>query len=328
MKVVGVVVWLLLLPLTARCMEPISMTFGAIVTGIITYYGVQWYSPDQCQLEGVINVTALQRDFEDRIFGQHLAKRVVLKAVPGFLHNKNPKKPLALSFHGWTGTGKNYVSQILVRHIYPTGQKSKHVHQFISTLHFPHANLIDLYKDQLQSWIRGNVSSCERSIFIFDEVDKMQPGLIDAINPFLDFNDQIGGVSYRKAIFIFLSNAGGEYISQLALDFWKTGKKREDIKLNDVEHHLSLKAFNSGDGGMWHANLIAKNLIDFFVPFLPMEFEHVKMCVRAELRERGYLVDEELVSTVAKEMTYYPKEERIYSVKGCKTVSAKLHYYL
>ncbi|XP_077334308.1 torsin-1A-like [Lithobates pipiens] len=328
MKVAGVVILLSLLPLTARCVEPISMAFGTLITGVVTYYGLLWYSPDQCRQEGAINVTALQMEFDEKIFGQHLAKRVILKAVPKFLEQKNSKKPLVLSFHGWTGAGKNYVSQIVARHIYPEGLKSKHVHQFVATLHFPHANHIDTYKDQLQSWIRGNVSACERSIFIFDEVDKMQRGLMDSIKPFLDYYDQIGGISYTKAIFIFLSNAGGDYISELALHFWKTGKKREDIKLSDVEHHLSLYAFNSNDGGLWHCSLIEKNLIDFFVPFLPMEFEHVKMCVRAELRQCGFMVDEEIVSTVAKEMTYYPKEERIYSVKGCKTVSAKIQYYL
>ncbi|XP_068104942.1 torsin-1A-like [Hyperolius riggenbachi] len=327
MKLLRVTVWLLL-PVVARCIEPISMGIGAIVLGVASYYGRDWLSQGKCQLEGNINVTALQEDFDDRIFGQHLAKRVILKAVPGYLRNKNPKKPLVLSFHGWTGTGKNYISQILTRHIYPEGQNSKYVHQFVSTLHFPHSNLVPKYKDQLQMWIKGNVSKCERSIFIFDEVDKMHPGLIDTIKPYLDYNDVLDGVSYQKAIFIFLGNAGGEFISQLALDFWKSGKKREEIKLSDVEHHLSLQAFNTKDSGLWHSSLIAKNVIDFFVPFLPMEFEHVKMCVRVELRHRGYDVDEEVVDRVARDMTYYPKEEKIYSVKGCKTVAAKLDYYL
>ncbi|KAM9327028.1 torsin-1A-like [Gastrophryne carolinensis] len=326
MNLLGLTIWLVL-PVVGRCFEPISMTFGAIITGVITYYGMHWYSPDECLLKGNINTTALHQDIDNNIFGQHLARRVVLKAVPGFF-NRNPKKPLVLSFHGWTGTGKNYISQILIRHIYPEGLRSKHVHLFTAELHFPHANQINVYKDQLQSWIRGNVSSCERSIFIFDEVDKMHIGLIDAIKPFLDYYDQIDGVSYQKAIFIFLSNAGGEYISELTLNFWKTGKKREDIKLSDVEHHLSLYAFNSKDGGLWHSSLIAKNLIDYFVPFLPMEYEHVKMCVRAELQQRGFMTDEEFINRVARDMTYYPKEEKIYSVKGCKTVSAKLEYYL
>lgn len=34
-------------------------------------------------------------------------------------------------------------------------------------------------------------------------------GVIDAIKPFLDYYEQIDGVSYRKAIFIFLRSVGG-----------------------------------------------------------------------------------------------------------------------
>ena len=41
-------------------------------------------------------------------------------------------------------------------------------------------------------------------MFIFDEMDKMHPGLIDCIKPYLDYYDKLDGVSYRKAIFIFL----------------------------------------------------------------------------------------------------------------------------
>lgn len=50
----------------------------------------------------------------------------------------------------------------------------------------------------------------------------------------------------------------------------------------------------------------------------------MKMCVRAEMTARGYAVDEKIVQAVADEMTYFPKEEKIYSDKGCKTVQAKL----
>lgn len=41
-------------------------------------------------------------------------------------------------------------------------------------------------------------------MFIFDEMDKMHPGLIDGIKPYLDYYDKLDGVSYRKSIFIFL----------------------------------------------------------------------------------------------------------------------------
>lgn len=64
-----------------------------------------------------------------------------------------------------------------------------------------------LVQDQLQKWIRGNVSACGSSVFIFDEMDKLHPGIIDAIKPFLDYYEQVDGISYRKAIFIFLRSA-------------------------------------------------------------------------------------------------------------------------
>ncbi|KAH0615441.1 hypothetical protein JD844_004666 [Phrynosoma platyrhinos] len=257
----------------------------------------------------------------------HLATKVIVKAVTGFLNNSNPKKPLTLSLHGWTGTGKNFVSKIITESIYKDGLNSKYVHQFVSTLHFPHLQNITQYKDQLQMWIRGNVSACGRSIFIFDEMDKMHAGLIDSIKPFLDYYDELDGVSYRKAIFIFLSNAGAEKITEVALDFWRKGKRREDLQLKDVEATVSVSVFNNKNSGFWHSSLIDRNLIDYFVPFLPLEYKHVKMCIRVELESRSYVVDEEIVTRVADEMTYFPKEERIYSDKGCKTVYTKLDFY-
>jgi hypothetical protein len=48
---------------------------------------------------------ALRLDLEEKLFGQHLATEVILKALTGFRNNKHPKKPLTLSLHGWAGTG-------------------------------------------------------------------------------------------------------------------------------------------------------------------------------------------------------------------------------
>lgn len=61
-----------------------------------------------------------------------------------------------------------------------------------------------LLQVQLRDWIKGNVSNCQRSLFIFDEIDQMPNGLIDTVKPFIDHYEEIDGVDYRKAIFIFL----------------------------------------------------------------------------------------------------------------------------
>lgn len=93
----------------------------------------------------------LQKDLDSKLFGQHLAKKVILNAVSGFISNPKPKKPLTLSLHGWTGTGKNFVSKIIAENIYEGGLNSDYVHLFVATLHFPHASNITLYKARAES---------------------------------------------------------------------------------------------------------------------------------------------------------------------------------
>lgn len=95
---------------------------------------------------------ALQKDLDSKLFGQHLAKKVILNAVSGFISNPKPKKPLTLSLHGWTGTGKNFVSKIIAENIYEGGLNSDYVHLFVATLHFPHISNITLYKARAEFW--------------------------------------------------------------------------------------------------------------------------------------------------------------------------------
>ncbi|XP_055791089.1 torsin-1B-like [Salvelinus fontinalis] len=185
---------------------------------------------------------------------------------------------------------------------------------------------VTIPQSQLQQWIKGNVTNCPRSMFIFDEMDKMHPGLIDCIKPYLDYYENLDGVSYRQAIFIFLSNAGGEQINKVALDFWKAGQDREEMKLHDLEPALSLSVFNN-KSGLWHTSLIDKNLVDFFVPFLPLEYRQVLLCGMAEMSAKGLEPNQDVVDQMARDLVYFPKSERIFSVNGCKTINRRLNYY-
>ncbi|XP_059214236.1 torsin-1A-like [Centropristis striata] len=273
------------------------------------------------------NASGLEADLESKLFGQHIASGIILKAVSGFMSDENPKKPLVLSLHGRTGTGKNFVSKLIAKNIYKNGEDSSFVHVLTSELHYSHQSKFDIYKAELQQRIKGNVTSCARSMFIFDEMDQMHPGLIDTIKPFLGYHSKLDGVSYRKAIFIFLSNAGGESITQTALDFWRNGQDREEIRLKDLETLLSVSAFNNKNSGLWHSSLIDKNLVDFFVPFLPLEYRHVVQCAMVEMRARGLQPDLNVADQVAKDLIYFPKSEEVFSAQGCKTICRRLHNY-
>lgn len=93
-----------------------------------------------------MNSLGLKIDLDEKLFGQHIASRIVLKAVNGFMSNEKPKKALVLSLHGWTGTGKNFVSKLIAENVYKEGMHSSFVHVFTSTLHFPHASQLATYK--------------------------------------------------------------------------------------------------------------------------------------------------------------------------------------
>uniref|UniRef100_A0A7N6ADX5 Torsin n=1 Tax=Anabas testudineus TaxID=64144 RepID=A0A7N6ADX5_ANATE len=306
-------------------------TMFGMTAFLASYLDVFYHFHECCRPEWIsFNRTALEADLESKLFGQHIASSIILKAVNGFMKNKYPKKPLVLSLHGSTGTGKNFVSKLIAENIYKEGMESRFVHVFTSTLHFPHPSQYLTYKSQLQQWIKGNVSKCERSMFIFDEMDKMHPDLIDSIKPHLEYYDKLDGVSYRKAIFIFLSNAGGDSITRTALNFWEDGRKREEMELKDLETMLTLAVFNNNQSGFFHASLIDKNLVDFFVPFLPLEYSHVVQCALAEMKARRRKPDWDVavkLVKVVKDLVYFPKTERVFSVKGCKTIVSKLDYY-
>lgn len=102
---------------------------------------------------------------------------------------------------------------------------------------------------------------CERSLFIFDEVDKLPVQLMDAVRPFIDYYETIGGVDPRRSVFLFLSwvrsaesrshygfrNTGGNGIAQKALEYYASGRPREDITLKEMEEIVKASAYNEGE---------------------------------------------------------------------------------
>lgn len=81
-------------------------------------------------------------------------------------------------------------------------------------------------------------------------------------------------------------------------------------------------------GGFAQSELMSGHLIDFFVPFLPLEYRHVKLCARDAYVARGLEVDEATLDEVAKAMLYVPKEERLFSAQGCKSIPQRINFFL
>uniref|UniRef100_F7FEZ8 Torsin-3A n=1 Tax=Monodelphis domestica TaxID=13616 RepID=F7FEZ8_MONDO len=280
---------------------------------------------DDCRITN--NITGLETDLSIRLHGQHLAQEVILKSVRGFLSVPQPKKPLVLSFHGWTGTGKNFVTRILADHLYRDGLESECVQVFISTLHFPHLRYVDMYKEKLKRQVRDTVKNCGQALFVFDEAEKLPPSLLETLKPFLN-HATVGEVDYRRAIFLFLSNLGGNIINEVVLNWLKAGWSREEITMEDLEPRLKAEILKSMENNFGHSQLVKENLIDSFVPFLPLEYHHIRLCARDAFLGRDLQYTEETLDKVAKMLVYVPKDEKLFSAQGCKSISQRINLFL
>ena len=319
--------------MTILCAPMISaVLFEGIVGGVFLVSGY-YFAPkiychfteccaECCKNKWIkLNMTGLQSALRRRVLGQHLIAETVLKALVGHLNNESPNKALALSFNGWTGSGKNFVRKIIAEHIFKKGLESDYIHQIIATHEFPHQNKVDDYEEKLRELVIDSVKKCPRSLFIFDEMDKMPIGLIDVLKPFLDhYPPDEGKIDYRQSIFIFL-NTGGHLINGVVLKHLKDGKKREDNTIKEIEKVINL-------GGFRHSSLIEKNLIDYLIPFLPMERPHVKKCAKADLEKKGHPVTDSILNRVADEFLYFPEDQKVFSLSGWKKISSKIDYVM
>ncbi|XP_058861629.1 torsin-2A-like isoform X2 [Acipenser ruthenus] len=283
---------------------------------------------NNCDCDFHPDLQGLEWELYRNVYGQHLAQEAVSERLAEFINDASPEKPLVLSFHGSSGTGKTMVSWLLGRYLYGSAMTIPHVHRFIPTLHFPYPHRVPQYKKELKAWVEGNLTACARSVFVFDEMDKMPPGLIDVLVPFLGSSHVVYQTNYRKAIYVFISTAGEEQINRLALEARRAGRDREEIRLEELEDAIAQAVFNNSCNGLYHSEIIQEKLVDCFVPFLPLTRRHVERCVRRELCLRGQCHRRDIIEAITGAMTFSPERERLFSHSGCKTVPAKVNYYL
>ncbi|XP_039618703.1 prosalusin isoform X1 [Polypterus senegalus] len=283
---------------------------------------------DYCECDFQPDIKAgLEWDLYRNLYGQHLAQEIVSEALDKFLHNDSPERPLVFSFHGSSGTGKTMVSSLVGKYLFGSSLSSRSIHHFIPTLHFPDSGQIEQYKKELKSWVEGNLTVCARSLFVFDEMDTMPSGLVDVLAPLLGPYHLVYQTNYRKAIYIFISTSGSEIINRATLEARKSGLDREEIRIEDLENLLSQAAYDC-KGGLCHSEVIRTKLISHFVPFMPLTRRHVERCVRQEICHHGQCHRKDIITMVAKSLGYHPESEMLFSHTGCKTVSAKVDYYL
>ncbi|ESO98991.1 hypothetical protein LOTGIDRAFT_56719, partial [Lottia gigantea] len=248
------------------------------------------------------------------IFGQEIAVNVLPGILKDYLKRNQdiPKtKPLVLSMHGWTGVGKNYASRIIAETFRP-----KSFVKFLVPLHFPHARDDDVYYNQIIQWIDSNITQCHINIFLFDEMDKATPGVISGIQTAI-INQSNKSSSDTPVIFMLLSNSKGAEINRLVFTNEKTH--------SEISHDFDFKDVFS-DSNSWFSSFNSKNLIDSFIPFLPLEKSHVRQCISQDGKQKNLKISDTNMDQILKELSFLsvPGTNKEYSKTGCKRVSDKV----
>ena len=89
----------------------------------------------------------------------------------------------------------------------------------------------------------------------------------------------------------------------------------------------------SFSGGFYHSDLLIRHMITAYVPFLPLERKHIRLCIKDYLLSKQYYktygdISEEKVREIADQLQYYPEEEQLFSITGCKRVPEKTDYVM
>lgn len=123
------------------------------------------------------------------------------------------------------------------------------------------------------------IRRCEQSLFIFDNMDKAPEKMIQFLSSILEHITNMGGNAFYRATFLLLSNSGANQIRETMdrlID--DDGITRDQLAMEHFEDILKVNAYTSTNNPN-KLHLISPNLIDSYIPFLPLEIEHVEKCL-------------------------------------------------
>ncbi|XP_037726583.1 torsin-like protein [Drosophila subpulchrella] len=319
---------LAILPRPLESLEPLTMGaigFGAL--GLGTYFKEHTYCrfTECCDDRSIpADTGSLAVQLHGKLIGQHIATQHILPAIMAHVGKRsNSRKPLVMSFHGQPGTGKNFVADLIADALYLEGSKSSYVAKYLGQADFPQAEHVGQYKMRINREVRDHLRNCPRSLFIFDEVDKMPPGVFDTLASLVDYNAFADGTDNTKSIFIFLSNTAGSHIADHLGNLMKGGKLREDTRLSDFEPLLRKAAYNL-DGGLKKTTMIEAHVIDHYIPFLPMEKAHVVNCLEVEFGRWGKDPNRKIIDEIMASSISYDRTHGLFAISGCKTLEKKV----
>ncbi|XP_033730899.1 torsin-1B-like [Pecten maximus] len=277
--------------------------------------------PGQCKV--TVDIPKLKDHLKKNVFGQHIASDLVLSLAKNlsvhFRKSLNNSQTV-VSFHGWSGIGKNHIAKILKQMFRPVK-----VNTFLVPLHFPHRSQDQEYQALIPQWIKANISLCNMNVFIFDEMDKASDSVIQGLQTALTEIKNSNLTTRVWTLFILLSNSRGSDINNYLFTQLENGRERENLTQEEF-----IPTLTSDTEGSWYASLLEEGLITHTVPFLPLTETHVKSCIIRDLYLKNMVPNKETIEKILGELPFNQPGEKgdRYSTTGCKRVSSKVDLHM
>jgi len=254
-----------------------------------------------------LDVSALHGKLMEKVFGQHMAIQSVTGALSDF-NEDHSRSTLVMLWHGSTGVGKNYMSEIISEQL-----PHSYVHKIIVPLHLAHGTVSE--SRDVSSWIVSNITSnttCRLHLFVIDEVDKTTPAATEILYATLADLPRLSRGGATRAVILLLSNDGAMNTNMFLSQVLAGGRSRDTVQLSDLQPIMD---------SMWLTKMIGDKVVDVVVPFLPLEKEHVVQCIEAELALRHLVATQELIQDILNYLQFFPADSELFASTGCRRIS-------
>ena len=224
-----------------------------------------------------------------KIVGQDLALRQISDAVCDHLASPSPRKPLVLSIHGPPGVGKSLFHQEAARALYSTAPHPDlrcpgpdcAGYKVLFGLDFSE-NDRQAQHAALRASMYDHMKLTTNGFLIIEEYDKLDCTMRGFFRHLLE-GGEVGNISLSRSIVVLESNTGYTSLHGML----KKAGKREKISSEDAQRELKdvvLKQWLAEDCEQRTDTLKMVRLVDFFLPFFPLEKQHIESLFQMRLK--------------------------------------------
>ena len=242
------------------------------------------------------------------LYGQHIAIHALERHFPHSLTDENIKV-ITLLLVGPSGSGKSFTRKILEDIIADKFAVSR-----CSTDH--------LQLQLNETCMELSHRNYQNLAIILEDIDYDMQSALKA-------EDFIFGsrhcLRFNKVLIITVSSVFSEKIKQFMFSQCKFGDERLSINSDDVMDYITQ---NSKDSLKIESSYERHRVIPMI--FLPLDVDHVKMCILKELSSHGIAKEKwsSITRRVISEMDFHPQCDMRYSESGCKLVSSRVDYII